>query len=605
MFDERLVEKFPNAPGVYVMKGGDGEVLYVGKAKNLRARVKHYFLPGGDGRAMIPYLMGRVESIETIIVSSEKEALLLENNLIKSHKPHYNIILKDDKGFISLMITTRHPWPMVRLVRVKGRPSGDGLYFGPYTSTYAARQTLELLGRLFPLRRCSDRELSSRTRPCILYQIKRCVAPCVGLCTKAEYEETVARVVNFLKGRDKEVVKELRAEMDLAAEALEFEKAQMILGQIQAIERTVEQQQVDQAGTGDRDILGIYREEGEVSLSQMLFRDGKLMGSRNYHFSSVVQENGELLTTFLLQHYGEIEEGPHEILLPCPVEDSETLREILSSNKRRVVHLHTPQKGDKKLLIEMAEANAKAAFHQERDERHLREGRLLELQEELGLMNYPRRIECFDNSSLGGTEPVSAMVLFLDGEKEKSRYRKYKIQKAGPGDDYGAMREVLERRLTRGKKEEDLPDLVVVDGGKGHLNVALGVLSELNIVTVDVIALTKEGGRHDKGLTREVVQVGGRERPVILSQHAPALFLLQQIRDEAHRFAITFQRKRRGKRVMSSALDNIPGIGPVKRQRLLQRFGSVKGIIAATDEALKELQGITSKDVEKLRQLGD
>jgi excinuclease ABC subunit C len=601
-FDIRELMRFPTGPGVYLMKDEEGNVLYVGKAKNLRSRVRQYFVPGGDARPQVPYLISRVAAVDTLVVPSEREALLLENNLIKQHQPPYNVLLKDDKTYVSIVIT-KHKWPMIRVVRYKGRAKSDGQYFGPYTSTYAARETFELLTRHFPLRRCSDRELENRLRPCILYQIKKCVAPCVNYCSHEEYAEIVRRVVDVLKGNDHAVIRELEEEREAASASLDFERAGEIHETILHLQHTMQQQKVDQAGSGDRDILGLYREGGEVVLSQMLFRDGKLVGGQHYSFSSVIQEDAEVFASFILQHYVGEEAVPHEIVLPLPVEGAQTLAQIISEGKRRRAQIIAPRRGDKKILLEMAKANAQATFARGRDEQEIRERRLLALQEKLELVNYPRRIECFDNSALSGTEPVAAMVAFTDGEMDKRRYRKYKLRPATGFDDYAAMRQVLHRRLQRGEREEDLPDLLIVDGGKGHLNVAIQVLEELNIVTIDLLGIAKERGIHSKGMTEEQLFRPGWRTPLLLPPHSEILFLLQRIRDEAHRFALSFQAKRRAKRLIQTALDKIPGIGAVKRRRLLTHFGSVTRIKAATEEELAAVKGITKRDIERLSEL--
>lgn len=493
------ISSFPTDPGVYLMKGKGGDVLYVGKAKNLRARLKQYFAPGGDGRPMIPYLIPKVTQIQTITVLSEKEALLLENNLIKEYRPKYNALLKDDKSYIALKVTQKSQWPTVQLVRYRGKPEADGLYFGPYTSAYAARGTLDLLQKLFPLRQCSDQEFIRRTRPCILYDMKRCVAPCVGRCTKGEYDQIVDKTVRFLKGQDRAVVKELYQEMETASEALEFEKAAAILQTIRQIEKTIEQQNVDKPLGGDADALAIFRQGDEVVLSQLFIRNGKLMGSRHYHFSAIAEDDQELLESFMMQHYVLLEELPHEILLPVEIGDAEAVEEVLSTGKRRKVKVVSPQRGDKRALIDMAYLNAENEFKQVKDEKAIRERTLLEMQEKFKLSRYPKRIECFDNSNIMGSEPVSAMVVFTDGLKEGSRYRKYKVKTVEGPDDYATMYEVLVRRYKRAKEENDLPDLLIVDGGKGHLNIALKALADLDIINVNVIGVAKEEGRHDKG----------------------------------------------------------------------------------------------------------
>lgn len=599
LFNPEALASFPVKPGVYLMKDSSGAILYVGKAKSLRQRLRQYFVAGADGRFMVPFLIAKVESIDTIVVSSEKEALLLENNLIKQYKPHYNALLKDDKSYIALKINNKHRWPMVSLVRYKGKPRQDGLYFGPYTSADSARKTLDLLQRLFPLRQCSDQELARRTRPCILYDMKRCTAPCVGKCSKEEYDSDVERTIKFLRGQDREVLKDLHKEMLQAAEVLEFEKAGAILKTIQQIENTLEKQQVDKPLGLDIDALAVFRQGSEIILTQMVFRGGKLIGSRSHDFANIWEEDSELFETFILQKYEKQVELPHEILIPVELENAETLADILSQGKRRM-RIMTPQRGDKRELVEMAYANAEATFKKEKDVQAVREKTLLEMQERLRLSRYPRRIECFDNSNISGTMVVSSLVAFYEGAKETARYRKYKIRCHSASDDYAALREVMERRYRRAKDENDLPDLLIIDGGKGHLNAALKVMKDLNIVSVDIIGVAKEQGRHDKGMTAEQVFLPNVKDPIVLRSSSPILFLLQQIRDEAHRTAISFHRKLRSKKQLHSAIDDIPGIGPVKRQTLLRHFGSLKKLLDASEQDLLLVPGLTKSNVKSI-----
>lgn len=594
------LDAFPTLPGVYLMKNRNGAIIYVGKAKNLRQRIKQYFTPGGDARMIIPFLIANVTDIDTLVVTSEKEALLLENTLIKQHRPKYNALLKDDKSYIALKVNHKHPWPMVQLVRYKGKPEPDGLYFGPYTSAQAARSTLDLIQRVFPLRECSDQELVRRTRPCILYDMKRCIAPCVNKCTKEEYFAYVEKMIKFLRGQDKEILKELYEEMERHAELLEFEKADLVLKKVREIERTLEGQRVDKPLGGDADVLGIYRQGAEVILVLLFIRGGKLLGSRHYNFANIAEDDAELLSTFLLQHYDKESDLPEEVLLPFDLEEAETIAEILSASKSRKTRVYCPQRGDKRALVDIAFVNAETTFTKEKDLRAIRERILFEMQEKLHLNQYPKRIECYDNSNISGSEPVSALVVFVDGEKEKSRYRKYKVKTVTTPDDYSTMYEILMRRYTRAKEENDLPDLVIVDGGKGHLNVAAKVFAELNIVSVDLIALAKEEGRHDKGATADQVFLQGVRDPVMLKRNSPILFLLQQIRDEAHRFALTFHRQRRSKQMLRTELLNIPGIGPSKSKLLLRHFGSLQRIREASREELAQVKGISKTNVEAI-----
>jgi excinuclease ABC subunit C len=596
-FEIKKLETFPTQPGVYLMKDREGEVLYVGKANNLRQRIKQYFVPGGDGRYQVPFLVPKVEEIETIIVFSEKEALLLENNLIKKYQPKYNALFKDDKTYIALKLTTQHPWPMLQLVRYRGKPKPDGMYFGPYTSAHGARQTLDLLQRIFPLRQCSDQELIRRSRPCILYDIKRCIAPCVGKCTKSEYDLLVQHVIQFLKGNDREVLKELYHEMQEASDDLDFEKAATIHKTIRYIEKTIEGQLVDKPLGIDIDVWGIFREGDEVLLAKLHFRDGKLIGSSDFNFSKIAQDDEELITSFLLQHYSTQDELPKEIIIPLIIPEAEALSEVLSMDRSRKSIVLTPQRGDKRYLVEMAQTNAQALFKQEKDPQVIMERTLLEMQETFHLAHYPERIECFDNSNLGSSEPVSALVGFTNGKKDTKRYRTYKINSTEVPNDYAALYEVLTRRYKKAKDEGDLPDLVVVDGGKGHLNIALKVFSELNIITVDLISLAKEEGRHDKGITAEKVFLPNIKDPIQLRKNSNILFFLQRIRDEAHRFVINFQRKRQTKKTLRSSIEEIQGIGPAKRKALLRHFGSLKKIAEASEEELLNAPKITRRDI--------
>lgn len=599
-FDVRQLKTFPTTPGVYLMKDHSGTVLYIGKAKNLRQRVRQYFVAGGDGREMIPHLVERVVSVETIVVNSEKEALLLENTLIKQHRPRYNALLKDDKTYISLKIDHKNQWPMVRLVRYTGRPKPDGLYFGPYTSAYAARQTLDLIQRLFPLRQCSDQEFARRTRPCILYDMKRCIAPCVGRCTQEAYDAYVQDAIRFLKGQDREVLKDLTEQMLKASDALDFERAASLLQSIRSIEKTMESQHVDHLSGGDADALGIFREAEEVTLTQVIVRHGKIVGTKHYTFSGIAEEDSELLESFLLQQYEMADTIPREILLPDQVEARDALQDILTSRRGQGVSVQAPQRGEKRSLVAMAVANAEANYRRERDAKSVREKMLMEMEEQLRLMRYPRRIECLDNSNLSGSEPVAAMVAFTGGEPERKRTRLFKLKPEVASDDYAAMREVLTRRYQRAKDEDDLPDLLIVDGGKGQRNIALKILSDIDVSSVDVIAVAKERGRHDRGMTAEQIFVANASEPMILKPTSPVLFLLQRIRDEAHRVAIGFQRKRRVKSTLSSALEGVEGIGPVKRRMLLRHFGSVRALRAADEAALKAVPGLSEKNVQAL-----
>ena len=582
-FDPRSLNLYPSDPGVYLMKDASDHVLYIGKAKNLAKRLRQYF-GATDEREMVPFLMAQVEKIDPIVTLTERDALILENNLIKRHRPKYNVLLKDDKTFISLLIT-KHKWPMVKLIRSKGKP--EGTYFGPYTNALAARHVYDLIQRLFPLRQCSDIELASRKRPCLLYDIKRCIAPCVGKCTREEYDGHVQSAMRLLKGQDKDLVKELKRSMEEASSQLEFEKADAILQTIRQIEHVTSVQHVDNPFAKDCDAIGFVRQADALLITLLQFREGKVIASEHFSFHNIASNDEEALETFLLQHY---EKPPPEILLP--IELSKPLAELLRTS------LFVPQKGKKKDLIEMAEKNAKALFARENDERSLMEKRLLDLQETLHLTRYPRRIECLDSSNIAGTDPVASLASFTHGERDKGRTRFFRIR--GKGDDYAALREALLRHLTREKEKGEFCDLLVIDGGKGQLNVVLSVFQELGIASIDAIALAKEEARHDKGLTRERVFLPHQEEPIWINPRSPTLFLLQRIRDEAHRLAINYHRTRRSKRTIQSELEELPGIGPIKMRRILQYFGSVRALKEAGKESLEKVEGLTKKDVERL-----
>jgi len=584
------LSRFPAESGVYLMKDASEKVIYVGKAKNLKLRVKQYFHPGRDERPMIPFLVQEISSIDTIVVPNEKEALLLENTLIKKYQPKYNALLKDDKTFISLMINHKHPWPMVRLIRYKGKSPKDGLYFGPYTSALAARHTFDLMTRLFPLRQCSDSELKRRSRPCLLYSIGRCIAPCVGKCTPDEYQTFVQGAIDFLKGNDQKILKELSAAMELASQTLEYEKANALLKTIQQIQHVTQGGGlVARSGGKDTDALSVARQGKEAIVIQLIFREGHLIGSEKYTFKGTAESDEDLLASLILQLYKNQKTLPHEIL--TPLELPKPLSEIVGC------HIYTAKKGEKKRLTDLAHRNALAEFAKSSSEEKL----LLELQEQLHLSRYPQRIECFDTSNISGTDIVAAMVAFTNGLKDRKRTRLFKIRTVEKGDDYAALKEALTRRLKRAKEENDLPDLIVIDGGKGQLGITLSVLKELDIATCDAIAVTKESAKHTKGMTREKVFLPHTPEPLLLSDRSPLLFFLQKVRDETHEKAILFHRKKRSQRTIQTALSAIPGIGPIKQKRLLQHFGSLARIRAASDAELSAIKGITQKDIAAIR----
>ncbi|HEY3303245.1 MAG TPA: excinuclease ABC subunit UvrC [Candidatus Binatia bacterium] len=591
---EEKLEALPAKAGVYLMRDPNGKVIYVGKAKNVRARVRGYFR-GGEGRSQIQFLMNRVGDVETLLTSNEKEALILENNLIKQYKPRYNIRLKDDKSYLSIKINVRHPWPRITATR---KIVKDGSrYFGPYSSAFSARETLDIIEKHFLLRNCTEYNFKNRARPCLQYQIKRCLAPCVLPVDSNEYQANLREAILFIEGKRQELIDELRRRMDEKAEALEFEAAAKIRDQIQAVEKTVEKQRMVSHWGGDQDIFGLYREGGFIEVQVLFVRQGKLTGNHAYSLEDREFPDEEVLEELLTQFYQGERFVPDEILLPVEIDDREAREEYLSERRGKRVSILSPQRGDKRQLVEMAAENARQSYAERHDQEKERERMLLELKEKLRLRNYPQRIECYDISNIQGAHAVGSMVTFINGEPDKNFYRHYRIRTVSPemrGDDFAMMYEVLKRRFSRGVEEGGLPDLVVVDGGKGQLGMALSAMGELGVLgKIDVAALAKmrvECAPRSAEIERleERVFLPGQSNPIVLKRNSNALFLLQRVRDEAHRFAITYHKKVRAKQTLYSALDKIPGIGGARKRALLRAFGSVKRIEEASlDELLK------------------
>lgn len=590
----------PSQPGVYLMRDKEGKVLYVGKAKDLRARVRAYF-NNADERSQIQFLLRRVENVETLVTTNEKEALILENNLIKQYKPRYNIRLKDDKSYLSIKVTVEHPWP--RIFATRKIVKDGSRYFGPFSSAVAARETLDIIEKHFLLRNCTDHNFRNRSRPCLQYQIKRCLGPCVLPVDSREYREQVRQATLFIEGKRQELLEELRRKMREKSDALEFEAAAKIRDQIQAVEKTLEKQRMVSHWGADQDIFGLYREGGFIEVQVLFVRQGKLTSSQSYSLEDLEFSDEEILESLLTQFYQGERFIPEEILLPVAIEDRAVREEYLSERKGRKIGIQAPQKGDKRQLVEMAMENARQSFFERHDQERQREKMLLELQSGLRLKHYPQRVECFDISTIHGAHAVGSMVTFFNGEPDKNRYRHYRIRTVDPtsgGDDFAMMLEVLKRRFTRGVADGDLPDLVVVDGGKGQLAMALAAMDELGIREVDAVGLAKMRVR-PSARSREIerdeerVFLPGQSNPVILKRNSNALFLLQRVRDEAHRFAITYHKKIRARAALYSALDRIPGVGGARKRALLRAFGSIKRIEEATLEDLLKVPLINEK----------
>lgn len=701
---QEIVERLPDLPGVYIMRDRKGEVVYVGKAIRLRARVRQYF-NGTDGRFFVPLLAGMLGDIETVVTSTNKEALLLENNLIKKHKPRFNVKLRDDKQFLVLRLDPKAKWPRLELVR---RMRQDGArYFGPYHSAQSARHTLKVVNRYFKLRTCNDYTLTHRKRPCLQYQIGRCPAPCVYQVDPATYGDQVRGVGLFLEGRHKDLVADLRKQMEDAAGSLEFETAARLRDQLSAIETSLESQQVVGAASLDQDVVGMYREGGQVEFVVMHVRQGKLLGTRSFSARGMELPDPDVLNSFLVAYYDDAPTIPDEVLLPTALadDDESPLRAWLREHSGRKVSILVPERGDRKKLLILAQRNASSNFNSRRNRAEDSETALRCLQQRLGLTRLPRVIECYDISHIQGQDTVASMVVFVDGVAAKKRYRSFKIkglaglaQGDRQNDDFAGMYEVLSRRLRRGLDHAELveqtgeeatdddgiaedawalPDLLVIDGGKGQLGRVVAVLRDLEIPIgeggVDVVSLAKERrqdiGRGKAALSKlrsfktyadaasalaaasamraedapnpslseeagpsrpgqsyqdfiiqqqqaddgdgdgddfevkpERVFVPGAKDAVRLRPGSSELYLMTQIRDEAHRFAITHHRKRRGKRALHSALDDIAGVGPSLKKALLQHFGSVAELRAADPAKIAEVKGVGDKLAQRIHE---
>lgn len=591
----------PRSPGVYMMQDASGKVIYVGKANDLKNRVSSY-LTGRDTRPMAPFLMARASDIAFITTATEKEALILENNLIKKHRPRYNVILRDDKTYYHLSLDPAETFPRLRLVRK--RQNDAALYFGPYPSGLAARETLRFIQRIFPLRTCRDRDFQLRARPCLEYQIGRCLAPCKNRIDEAAYRTLVENAVSFLRGRRRELISDLKRQMEQAAQDLNFEEAARLRDRIGALSHALEKQNVDWGGGEDQDVLGVFSDFETHRICILFVRAGKLTGSKSFTPVKTKADREEILSSALRQHYDEA--GlPEEILLPYSLPDEAVLLEWLAEKQQKGARITVPRRGAKKALVDLACANARELQASDRRKEEQKEASLLFLQEKLMLATLPRRIECFDISNLGGKNAVGSMVVFQDGEPDKSGYRRFRVRGPDEPDDYGMMREVLTRRF---QGPDPAPDLLVVDGGKGQLNVALAVLGDLKI-KLDVIGLAKEErsflatkrrlqGKPAKSEDR--VYLPRRKDAIYLSSSPAALALLQRLRDEAHRFAVSYHHKVKTKNDLSSVLDAVPDIGPSRKTRLLTHFGSAEQVRKASVEDLQKVPGIGRELAEKI-----
>ncbi len=611
---EDTLKTLPSKPGVYLFKNAEGDIIYVGKAVNLRSRVRSYFRDSSQHTLKTRRLVAEIADIDFIIAQSELEALLLENTLIKKHQPHYNVQLKDDKRYPYIKVSWQEAYPRVTTTR---RISNDGArFFGPYTMSSAAYQTLDLVRKIFPYRTCTRDITGNDPRACLYYHIGRCSAPCIGAVTQEEYRATIDRLCDFLSGRTDEVVADLRHQMAAAAEQLDFEKAAALRDQLQAIEYIVQKQTVMSPDLKDHDVIAFCQQDGDACVQVFFIRSGRLIGREYFLLDGTVDEDQkEIITSFIKQFYDQVSQVPPEILLPQQVDEVMIIRDWLRSKRGADVVLKVPRRGRKLQLVQMAASNACETLTHLRTQWHADESKqteaLAELQQYLNLPGPPLRIECYDISTLQGTNTVASMVVFVKGTAHKSDYRRFKIQSVAGQDDFASMQEVLRRRFKRmhdggyetqpgpgDRKEEEntwniLPDLIIIDGGKGQLNAALEVLEEFELRgAVPICGLAKR---------EEEVFLPDRLQPVRLPDHSQGLYLLQRIRDEAHRFAITYHKKVRQRRGLASQLEQIPGVGPQRRKALLKAMGSIDAIKQATVDELAAVPGIPRHVAEQIK----
>lgn len=615
-FDADKIQFLPTECGIYLMKNRDGEVLYIGKAKNLRNRIRSYFNPDADKRLQIPYLLKQLDDIETIITPDEHQAFLLENVLIKQHQPHFNIRLRDDKDFISIRIDTSHPFPRMEMMRRRRRAKDKALYFGPFTSVKDVRETVRLLRKIFPLRNCKENVFKNRTRPCLQYEIKRCFAPCVKKISQQDYAELVHGVIRFLNGEGSVLIKDLKHKMVELSERMEFEKAAELRDRISAIEHSMSTQNVALQKWDNKDIFGAASDDFHTVIIILIYRNGNLISTKDFIIKNQIESPDEILGSALMQYYDSGADIPDEVIIDREIEDMESAAIALSEKRGRKVSVTCPQRGEKTELAEIAVKNASMRLEQKNRREKDTDTALLEIQRTLNLPTLPNHIEAFDISNIQGVFAVGSMVAFINGTPDKSRYRRYKIQTVTGSNDFAMMRETIDRRYKRALLEErKLPDLLLVDGGKGQLDMAVGALEDLNITNLPVVSIAKSRvepealdnmlspyitnpDKADNIIAEKKIKtpktvdrffIPGRKNPIFFQPGAQGLKLLMNVRDEAHRFAVEYHRRLMKSQRFSSVLEEIPGIGPKQRKKLLSVFGSLQGVKEAPLEALMSI----------------
>jgi len=586
-----FLKTISHGPGVYQMLARK-KVLYVGKARDLRKRLAQYAHYSGSAHSKTAVMLSHVRRVETILTTTEKEALILEASLIKKHRPRYNVILRDDKNYPLIKVTTSEQWP--RLLITRRRLRDGNRYFGPYSSTSAMRASLKLLYSMFPLRRCKT--VRDRGRPCLNFQMKRCLAPCAGLVDQATYQTMVEEILFILEGKSRQVINRLTDKMRTAARELQFERAALYRDQIRSLRKTLERQIVVADHQMDQDVFGLAREGASVGIAILFVRSGMISGAQTFFITDPIGEDDRILRETIIQYYSAQRQPPCELLLPLAPEDGYLVQDRLGELRDAPVKLVVPQRGKRMQLMRMASDNAGQIFAERSRKRKAWDTLAASLQKKLKLRNRPDTIECLDISNLAGKQPVGSLVCFVEGEKEKSRFRHYRIRLKDEPDDYAMMDEVLRRRMETGLNKSNLPDMLLLDGGKGQLNIAVNVLAEFDLLNrIDMVAIAKEKQEEGEKLFRP-----GRKNPILLPAHSPALLYLMRIRDESHRFGITFHRRLRNKETLHSKLDNLQGVGEKRKKLMLKTLGSFKRIMDATTDELTAVPGIGSKLAESI-----
>jgi excinuclease ABC subunit C len=595
-----ILKTIPKLPGIYIMKDSHGEILYIGKAKSLNTRVRSYFQKSHNMPVRTRIFTDKVCDIKFLTTKTEAEALILESNFIKKHQPRYNVLLKDDKHYPYLRLTTQEKFPRLEVIR---RVKKDGAtYFGPYTMVKEIRETIRLIYKIFPLRQSRDRlDGTPLRRPCLNYQMGRCLAPCAGYPSMEEYQQVVQDVKLFLKGKNNELIKSLEKKMNSAANQLNYEEAGVYRDKISAVQTVLSKQKIISTSLEDQDILGYCRENNQVMMQILIVRNGKMVGEKNYRMKILDDaDNNEILSSFLKQYYADEIILPKTILLPQSIDECSLIEDWLSNKKEGRVRLEIPLRGKKRDLLHMAKENANFALRAELDKGELGLRSLEELKETLELKYFPEVIEGFDISNISGKHAVGSVVVFKNAISENSEYRRFKIENVKGIDDYAMLREVIGRRYSRIIREKKvLPNLILIDGGKGHLSSAERIIHELGISEkVDLACIAK--GKFRNNVETDEVLLPGKKNSVYFRENSPSRFLLQRIRDESHRFAISYHRKLRDKSSLVSPLESVPGIGKKKRLLLLKNFGSLDVIRRASLIELKNVPGITEKLAQKI-----